>query len=356
MLEDDNDNDTSTVFTPKKSNLSRIAISKNAARKSMLSSETPRQDEQRPSYTADALNELKSSTPSTPKDLTPLANTGAELDLAAKFGTDLALRADDGIIPTTAEIEEKKARRKRLARESEYISLHAENSDEDANENSLRPKHKYAETRLVPDDEDVAEGFDEFTSDDRVALGRRAQKEQRRRRKEEISNLINEAEGGGESGSEDDESDDSEVERRRAYEAAQTRKGMEGLRRPEEEEEGKQRPRTPPRITPLPNLGAVVEKFRERLVLLQRQKDSRVKRLEEVRREKEDIAAREVEIQRLLREVGDEYEKLRDEAGIPPSATGPNGQALLGDGSVSVMGRGLESLGNTPGRVEAMSP
>ncbi|KAL8785580.1 MAG: hypothetical protein Q9195_008566, partial [Heterodermia aff. obscurata] len=242
----DEDNDSNNVFTPKKSTLSRIAISQNAARKS--SSLAPRQidDEQRPSYTATALHELKSSTPSTPKDLTTLPAAAQTLDLiAAKFGTvDLALRTDTGLIPTPAEIAEKKARRKRLAQENEYLNLHSEEEDEEPNEDE-----KYGETRLVPDDEDIAEGFDEFVSDGRVALGRQAERDQRRKRKEDIAALIADASG---SGSEDD---GSEVERRQAYEAAQTRKGMEGLRH--EGEEQQRRARTPPRITPLPGLGAV---------------------------------------------------------------------------------------------------
>ena len=275
MLDEDNDNDRSNVFTPKKSNLSRIAISKNAARKSLAPNPIRQFDEQRPSYTATALNELKFSTPSTPNDLTPTAEPQT-LDLvAAKFGTDLALRTDDGIIPTTAEIEEKKARRKRLAQESEYLSLQAETSDQEANESNLEPRknNKYGETRLVPEDEDIAEGFDDFVTDGRVALGRKAEKEQRRKRKEDMAALIADAEGNSGSNNEEDDggSDDSEIERRRAYEAAQTRKGMEGLRRAEQEDR-ERRARTPPRITPLPSLAGIVEGFRERVVLLRRQK------------------------------------------------------------------------------------
>lgn len=380
---DDPDSESTPIFAPKKSNLSRIALAQNAARKSRLSApDRTRDDEQRPSYTADALNELKSSTPSTPKELIPAPDqvSGSDeiaLDLASKFGTDLALRAENGIIPTTAEISEKKARRKRLAAESEYVSLRAENSDEEAREDVLeRPKNKYGETRLVPEDEDIAEGFDDFVSDGRVALGRKAEREQRRKRKEEIRGMIEEAEGESGSG---DASDDSEAERTRAYEVAQTRKGMEGLRHPDDsqQQQQQQRPRTPPKITPLPSLQGCLEKFRERATLLRRQKESRLRRLEEVRREKADIAVREVEIQRLLREAGEAYGKLRVEAGVPLGGMGVDGRALLGDGAGSEdtvatgigMGRGLESLGGTPNtnrasqslestprRVEAMSP
>jgi len=52
------------------------------------------------------------------------------------------------------------------------------------NEISLRPKElkeKYAETRLVPDDEDIAEGFEEYVEDGRISLDVR--RNARRRRK-----------------------------------------------------------------------------------------------------------------------------------------------------------------------------
>lgn len=356
MLDEDNE-DNSGVFTPKKSNLSRIAMSKNAARKSLANTDTlplRRDDDQRPSYSADYLNELKISTPSAPKELS--LSTTAEgdirtLDLASKFGSDLALRTEDGIIPTSAEIAEKKARRKRLAQGNEYVSLHPENSDEEDNEISLEPKAKYAETRLVADDEDIAEGFDDFVTDGRVALGKKAEREQRRKRKEEMRTMIAEAEG-GDSGSEDSE-DDSEVERRRAYEVTQTRKGMEGLHRTEEEEELEQRPRTPPKITPLPTLGGVLERLKERFVLLQKQKESRVRLLEQVRKQKEGIEEDQERVQRELRVSGEAFEKLRVEAGIPDSVMGANGERLIN--GVGTPERGLESLG-MPLRAEGFSP
>ena len=72
--------------------------------------------------------------------------------------------------------------------------------------------------------------------------------------------MIDQAEGGGS----DELSDDaSEVERNAAYEAAQTRKGMDGLQKDEAWAS------TPPRITPLPTLAGCVEKLKGRLVASQ---------------------------------------------------------------------------------------
>jgi hypothetical protein len=315
MTEDD-DGGTSAVFTPKKSNLSRQALEKNARRKALASTLSAehlpfRQSEDRPSYSLDHLNELRSSTPSTPKDLKSLSDVedlaGQTLDLESKFGSSLA-GYQDSAIPTEAEIKEKKERRARLARE-EYISLN--DHDNENNETSLLPHKQTPNTRLVHDDEDIAEGFDEFVEDGRIAVGRKAQREQKRRHEAEIRDLINEAEGS------EDDSDDSEAERKAAYEAAQTRAGMDGLQK-----DGlaanryPPRPKTPPKITPLPSLNGCLERLRDSLNRIEHARTQKVRRMEELEREKADIAAREVEIQELLREAGERYEKLRNEVEI----------------------------------------
>ncbi|KAL9604165.1 MAG: hypothetical protein Q9179_001949 [Wetmoreana sp. 5 TL-2023] len=347
MTEDEEN--SPAVFTVKKSNLSRQAIEKNALRKStgmsLPAQSTPlRQSEDRPSYSADYLNELKSSTPSTPRDIDPASCADTEesnaIDLAAKFGSNLSVY-DTSAIPTDAEIQEKKARRARLAKEEEYINLQgSDESDDDDNEIALRPREKHPETRLVRDDEDVAEGFDEYVDDGRIALGRKAEREQQRKQKSEMEALINEAEGGSSSG----ETDDSEVERRQAYEVAQTRAGMDGLHKNENYSEPR-RPRTPPKITPLPTVNGCLEKLRASLTKMEYEKMLRVKKLDEVRKEKAELAEREVDIQRLLKEAGENYAKLQSQIGGELAAA-TNGHVLLENGSPNA-GRGLEYLGTT---------
>lgn len=352
MLDDDDDA-TAVVFTPKKSNLSRQAVEKNTLRKSLASSLSSehlpfRQTEERPSYSKDYLDELKTSTPSTPKDLKSLSDVedgqSKALDLAAKFGSDLELHQNSAI-PTDAEIREKKERRARLAKEEEYINL---SDDDESNEISLLPRKQKPETRLVRDDEDIAEGFDEFVDDGRVALGRKAEREQKRRQEAHMRELINEAEG-----SSDEDTDDSEAERKAAYEAAQTRAGMDGLRK-EDPYARPRRPKTPPKITPLPTLTACLERLQASLASMQYTKMQKIKRMEELQREKADIAVREEEIQRLLKEAGENYEKLRAEAGLAEDEH-RNGQMMIGD-ATSTPGRGLESLGTTPIASEGGSP
>ena len=337
MTEDDAEEGSTAVFIPKKSSLSRQALEKNALRKSLAASiqsdQLPvRQTDNRPSYSADALSELKSSTPSTPKDLrsktdvegTPQGSTPEasrkELDLAAKFGSNLAF-TQVSAIPTDAEIREKKERRARLAKEHEYISLNddgeeqhtGDDSDDEFKDRSVQryaegKSQKYEETRLVREDEDIAEGFDDFVEDGRIALGRKAEKEQRKRHEAEMRDMIEKAEG-----SDDYSDDESEAERRAAYEAAQTRAGMDGLRK-EEKGAKARRPRTPPKITPLPSLAGCAERLRENLERKRALKEQKRRRLEEVRKELEDIAVRKVEVQRLLDEAGERYQRLRAEA------------------------------------------
>lgn len=312
MTEED-DSESSVVFTPKKSSLSRQAIEKNALRKNIVasrSSEHPiRQNDDRPSYNVDYLNELKSSTPSTPKDLKSRTDIEDDvvkaLDLASKFGTDIAAcNVGNSIIPTDAEISEKKERRARLGKQ-DFIAL----SDEE--EDSFLSRKKYPETRLARDDEDFAEGFDEFVEDSQVALGRKAEREQKRKHEAEIRQLIQEAEVSS------DESDDSEAERRAAYEAAQTRAGMDGLHNDSIKNSRERRQRTPPKITPLPSLKSCLERLQVSLKAVQSSQERNIRKMGELQKEKQDIGAREAEIQQLLKKAGEKYEKLRAEAGFP---------------------------------------
>ena len=334
---------SSEVFNPKKSNLSRQAIEKNALRKSLAGGRPldslptrPQDDENRPSYSRDYLEELKSSTPSTPKDLRSSDDENdnkSSLDIISKFGP-LATQDDFSIIPGEAEIREKKARRARLAHENEYMTL---DDEEESNEVSLLDRRKNAETRLVREDEDIAEGFDEFVDDGRITLGRKAEREQRRRQRADMVNLINEAENSSE-----EDSDESEAERRAAYEAAQTAAGTYG--KGPGEKRPPQRPRTPPKITPIPSLNASLEWLHTALAGMESTLALKIQRMAELEHEKARIAQREVDIQRLLKEAGEDYERLRLEAEQVANANG-NGNGQNGSNGQVMVNRGLESFG-----------
>ena len=333
------------VVTPKKSNLNRIAAENRAqlTARSPLASDAP----ERPSYNKDYIAELRNSTPATPKDLTPSVEEkelSQTLDIASKFGSTATLTAEaPSAIPTQAEIQEKKARRRRLAQEDRAYDDEEERpwaSDDDdefrmnRNEISLRPKDKYAETRLVHEDEDIAEGFDEYVEDGRIALGRKSEREAQKKRRAEMAELINEAEGG----SDDDGTEDSDQEMNDRFAIAQARAGRYG-QKGEDEDDGS---KTPPRITPLPDLDDILERLQAGRQAKEQKREAILKKLEELKDDKVRIAERKQYLQEQLQKTAEEFQKLQLEKGESASpASGMDVASIPAE-------RGLESLGTTP--------
>ncbi|KAJ5781074.1 hypothetical protein N7457_006234 [Penicillium paradoxum] len=327
-----NDGDQeSEVIVPKRHGLGRKAMGRSAAAISAedLSARFG-QDQDRPTYSQDYLKELRNSTPSTPKTLTD-DETSKAVDVAAKFGEVMTV-AGQAHIPSEAEIREKKARRARLALEhnangDDFISLDdhdaAHVDDWDA---VARGDKEVKDTRLVRDDEDFAEGFEEFTEDGKISLGRKAEREKKRKDREAMRELIEDAEGVS-------DEDDSDFEEKAAYEAAQTRAAMYG------KSDAIDRPKTPPKMTSLPRLASSFDRLRMSLASMQGLKTQMISRMEEMRKEKADIAVREVEIQAMIKEAGDNYERLKKEAGIARS-----GELNPSNGALE-KSRGLESIG-----------
>ncbi|KAF2485369.1 nineteen complex-related protein 2-domain-containing protein [Neohortaea acidophila] len=353
---DDEQTGPAGIRPPKRSNLSRLAIQRNASqRSSLLPSNLPTrsadEDEDRPSYNAASLQELKESTPSTPRDLTTdasmsdvdeMASGTQALDITSKFGTSLSRYQQPSAIPSAAEIAEKKARRARLAKEQaaeEYISLDPDDPDLDNEDEDdpnvmrddygrlvLKPKDKYneAESRLTHDDEDMMENFDEFTeADGKIVMGRKAEAEAAKRRKADMAAQIAAAEGGAAS---DSDSDASERARNEAFEAAQTRHGTYGSKSTSADPYADVRPKTPPVISPLPTLDGVIERLRKQVAELQSGRMQRLQEMEALQREKIRLGEEEIRIQRALRETAEKFQQLRAERGIAePRSDGVDG-------------------------------
>ncbi|KAI5205538.1 hypothetical protein AUEXF2481DRAFT_36385 [Aureobasidium subglaciale EXF-2481] len=327
----DDDNTDSTVVTPKRTNLSRLAIQRNAEKRSDVAFR-PALDAvlDRPTYNRDHLDELKQSTPATPKDVASASTTDNEdtaslsniaVDVKSKFGSDLSRYQPPTAIPTAAEIQEKKARRARLAKENDFISLedHGDNGEDDDDAVTrddqgrliLKPKEKYPETRLVHDDEDMLEGFDDFTTDGNITFGRKAQKEEDQKRRAEMASMIANVEGQGTDDDEDD--DESEAERNAAFEVAQTRHGTYAAR---EQEAESTRPQTPPKVVPLPTMDSVVERLRKRLEEMESVRANKANEMQSLVQEKTMIGEEEVRVQAALKETGEKYQKLREDMGL----------------------------------------
>lgn len=332
-MNDDGEQESEVVL-PKRPGLGRRAVERSAVQRGLTPSGLSDKaqfkvglEHERPSYSEEYLKELRDSTPSTPKSMTDNEKEKT-VDVAAKFGEVMKVSAPS-VIPSEAEIREKKERRARLAKEhgygvtkeEDYIAL-----DDFAQVDEWDPESlgEEKDTRLLRDDEDFAEGFDEFVEDGRISLGRKAEREQKRKQREQMRELIDEAEV-------QSDEDDSDLEEKAAYEANQTKAAMGNGGRDRTD-----RPRTPPKMAALPRLTSSLDRFRTNLAAMEKSRAQMINRMEDLRKEKADIAAREVEIQALIKEAGDNYEKLRLEAGITPGSD---------EASEMANSRGLENIG-----------
>ncbi|KAK5213286.1 hypothetical protein LTR99_000729 [Exophiala xenobiotica] len=362
-------------------------------------------DRDRPSYSKAYLDELRNSTPSTPRDLSSsrqdspsldlidpsveTSQTPQQLDLESKFGkTAISSASSSSRIPTAAEIREKKDRRARLAKEqaaanaeptttdgADFISLEDYDSDGEFKPRRMQvgsyvPPTREKNTRLVPDDEDIAEGFDDFVEDSgRVTLSRKAQRQQTLREREAMRALIDGAEGAG-YGSDSDgsgpEESDSEYERHQHYESAQTHRGMDGLSAHMAHTRQANRPRQPRETTAIPKLSAGLARLRDMVSHLEFEKARIAKRRADIAKEKVEIKESQAHIQTRLEEAGKELETVTREhlgddaaaansratSGIGTGTTTPgiNGQGhgQQPGGSSIAMDRGLESFGHRP--------
>lgn len=358
---DQDDEESSNLVVPKRSNLSRIAIQRNAEKRpapDLVFRAPTNLDHDRPSYNKDYLEELRHSTPSTPKDQSfrntsePSQTASREIDIASKFGANLSSYQPPTAIPTDAEIKEKKERRARLAKEQEFISLDDDqdyDNDEEDDDNVtrdaqgrliLKPKEEYVETRLVPDDEDMYEGFEDFTTDNRINFSRKAEKEAATKRKAEMASLIADAEGPN---NDEDEADESEAERNAAFEIAQTRHGNYAAKDDQDEELA--RPQTPPKILPLPTIDAVVERLRKKLEEMEILRMNKMKEMQRLVDEKSSIGEEEVRVQAALKETGERYSRMRGELrpqtddSEAPNASANGNEPSISDQDIDLGGR-----------------
>ncbi|KAK1039848.1 hypothetical protein LTR33_015898, partial [Friedmanniomyces endolithicus] len=179
-----------------------------------------------------------------------------------------------------------------------------------------KDKWNESESRLVKEDEDILENFEEFTEDGKIHLGRKAEKEATKRRKEDMAAQIAAAEGLD--SDDDSDSDASEKLRVAAYEAAQTRHGTYAATHNAAPSDpyAHLRPRTPPVITPIPTLDSVIERLRRQVAEMQSSRARKLQEMNALQREKVRLAEEEVRIQRALRETAEKFQELRREKGI----------------------------------------
>lgn len=380
-----NDNPTEeeeeTPFVVKKSALSRKAIERAAAARigSRVVSlpKLPSTTTQVPSnktYSKEYLDELRSSTPSTP--LAAVLKDGEEMDIdvlddsndisredplgtISKFGTSAAplstlTTSSTTNIPDESLVRVLKARREERARKSkekgrgkDFISFSGDNSqgsnedgEDENNEDGygnlrLRTSKKKKESRLQRVDlfdDDDAELQQYVQDDEKLILAnskysrRKAQDEQRRRKQGMIQEALDFA---AEEDGDDDfttahgadrdmndfsdkSSDDDDHDVRNGWERDQIRAGagLYALGSGGPTDLESRLHYQPPNIPPIPTLSDSLSRLETMLKELELIRDQTVKRVEGVRWEKVEIEKREIEVQEGLRKAGEEYARL----------------------------------------------
>ncbi|KAM3533344.1 hypothetical protein MY4038_003351 [Beauveria bassiana] len=356
------ENDTTSLEKPlKRSTLGQRVVENIAVKRGIamrgFPTRTSEDDDDRPRYSKEYLDELQSSTPTTPMDSASIPTDGDEMELDASELEGAMIVDSPAPAPpaakiqvlTDAEIQERKERRARLAQEQDFLSVDDDDDDDD------RRAKKKEDTRLATDEDQMGEGFDNFVDDGGVSLGKRAEKQRRKQDRAKMAELINAAEGRS-----SDSSSDSEAERRIAYETSQTRSGMDGLKRPRRDPAKDLLQMPPPKMTPLPSLAECVARLQTTLGGMEAQMQLKSAAVAQMRSERQSIAAREREVQALLDETGKKYqEAMGKTAELGSSSKGPSATTTtttttttksVVDDDAFAGDRGPESLGTSPGR------
>jgi len=204
----------------------------------------------------------------------------------------------------------------------------------------------------VKEDEDIFENFEDFTEDGKIHLGRNAEKEAARKRKVDMAAQIAAAEGSDPDS--EDSADDAEKHRIAAFDAQQTRHGTyAATHNPTRSDPyADMRPKTPPKISPIPTLDGVVARLRKQVQDMQSRRAHKLAEVTALQREKVRLAEEEVRIQRALKETAEKFAQLRREKGIVggESAAVETPKGLLMEGEqTGVDGQGAAEEEEVPG-------
>ncbi|EGY15333.1 uncharacterized protein VDAG_06187 [Verticillium dahliae VdLs.17] len=341
--------------TPKKSSLGQQAAENSAIKKPGFTHRLPMRrfnddEEDRPRYSKEFLDELQSSTPNTPQPISSLRGT-----------SDDEMELDPSELERRADRQREHVQRSPSAPADKHTQQHGDSGAEAARARFSREENFISwmprattgrmarlseNTRLVPEDEDLGEGFDDFVEDGGLSLGKKAEREEKARRRREMAEQIQMAEGNSE-----ESSDESDAERRAAFEAAQTRSGMDGLSKPEKRDPAEALLQVPAKITPLPELDGCLEKLSLSLRGMEGALREKQTALDRLKAEREAILAREGEVQALLDEAGKRYTSILGGSGSTLEAGQSPARQIQNPGmSELAVERGLESFGTTPVR------
>lgn len=298
----------------------------------------------RPSYSKEYLEELRAATPKATREVFQ-GEDGEKITEALEGdvvmeGTTPSASGMGGGIMEEAQVRRLKAQRAERARggggaDDGFISLNSGRQESDSEEEDYSSRRKKGkESRLVRPEilDDQDEELQSYVDDGALSLAPSARRMEALRKRRDIASQIEEAEEDNRA-AESAESSSSEGEL--GFERDQLRKATgkatSSSRRFNTVEERLRY--VPPKIRPLPSMKEAVAALREKIRVVEEERERTAKRLESVRREGEEIARREEEVRRLMEEAGKRYEGL---------VKGMSGVGL--EGGTGKVERGLESM------------
>ncbi|KAI0087050.1 nineteen complex-related protein 2-domain-containing protein [Irpex rosettiformis] len=300
----DEDEGDGEVFKVKKSNLSRkLALGKSSLVGNVSPSShnpTSSRPEDRPTYDAAYLSELKAATPSSRPKMNKDESISYDNDISLNVDSpgnvshlqevvDLTGDVDmEASIPSSSAINAAKEKRERLRQtepfEQDFISLSLTKRQDIS-------QGPHPESRLVREDDEVGEGDDEYaeytSAQERIALGKKSRKVEARKRREEMNEMIVDAE----------EQDEETME----WEQEQLRRG--GLKTGESDVKPQKQTYKPspiPPMTPIPQLAPAIARLTAALTALTTSHAQNTLAMHSLADEKAQLEVREKEMREMV--------------------------------------------------------
>ncbi|KAG4306137.1 hypothetical protein PORY_000125 [Pneumocystis oryctolagi] len=292
------------TFIPKKSFSSQQFQKKNIKISSPVQLNTPLLVEKTtsiPKYNSEYLSELRSSTPSTPKEFCNIYKESINInDLSIvenekQFSDKVPEILDEGIVKALKQRRMEKIRQSKLS--NYYIPL------EDDNQVVLHSKTN--ESRLQREDDllgDGIEGFEEYV-DDKIILNKNFEKVQAIRKRNEMRDAIEETEN---IHIEEDLSSEEEL---RNWEQTQIRKGVYGPKSVNTDLTPQKK--IQPIAMEIKSFEDSIKRLKTKLSSMKSEKDTMLSEIQILMSEKEEILKKEIDVKNSLEKASQDYSNLQ---------------------------------------------
>ncbi|CCJ30346.1 unnamed protein product [Pneumocystis jirovecii] len=281
------------IFVPKKSLLSQQSQKEKPQIGSQLQINIPKSVEkmssETPKYNSEYLSELRSSTPSTPKEFCTIYKETINMDdlsITENISYSKAPKIlDEGIVKALKERRTEKIKQK--------------------DDNQMVLFSKTNESRLQREDDlldDGIEGFREYV-DDGIVLNKDLEKRQAKQKRIEMEDAIEEAENI------DIEEEFSSEEESRIWEQTQIRKGVYGPNFVNTNLTSQKKYQ--PIITQIPKFENSINRLKNKLFSMKSDRDIMLSEIETLMLEKEEISKRENDVKESLEKASRDYSNLQ---------------------------------------------